>query len=138
MVFPSTAGKGGQWDGIQLRYADVAQVALAARTWGDEVGIPIVFEGFPNCILKDADREDFTRSGFGETHYLEDIHGRDLFSIRHIEAQFHVYPESCTPCTAIQKCMGVSESYLRAIGIEEFVPFVEDALTAPAGATDQE
>ena len=104
----------------------------------DKVGIPVVFEGFPNCVLGEANREDFSRSGFGETHYLEDIDGRELYSIRHIEAQFNVYPETCTVCTALQKCLGVSETYLRAIGIEEFAPFVEDALTAPLGTTDEE
>jgi MoaA/NifB/PqqE/SkfB family radical SAM enzyme len=138
VVFPSTAGKGGQWEAIQLQYSEVVQGALAARAWSDDVGIPVVFEGFPNCVLGDADREDFSRSGFGETHYLEDVGGRDLYSIRHIEAQFNVYLESCSVCTALQKCLGVSENYLRTIGIEEFVPFVEDALTAPSGTTDEE
>ena len=110
LVFPSTAGKGGKWAPIQLHYSDVIQEALAARAWSDKVGIPVVFEGFPNCVLGEANREDFSRSGFGETHYLEDIDGRELYSIRHIEAQFNVYPETCTVCTALQKCLGVSET----------------------------
>jgi MoaA/NifB/PqqE/SkfB family radical SAM enzyme len=138
IVFPSTAGKGGAWDGIQLRYSDVKEAALTARQWGKELGISVVFEGFPNCVLGEAERQDFSRSGFGETHYLEDIRGRELYSIRHIEARFNAYPESCNICAALHRCSGVPESYLRKEGIEEFAPFVEDAFLAQVGHANEE
>ena len=127
LVFPSTAGKGGGWKPIHLRYSEVIETVLAARRWASDAGMKMVFEGFPNCVLGEMDLRDFSRSAFGETHYLEDIGGRELYSMRHIEAHFNVYPESCRSCAAYDHCPGVSERYLRTYGVEELKAFVEDA-----------
>jgi MoaA/NifB/PqqE/SkfB family radical SAM enzyme len=122
-AFPTTSGKGGGWDGIQLRYAAVQTPLAEARTHARKLGIKVHFESVPNCILGDASARNLGRSGFGETHYLEDISGQSLFSIRHIEAALSAYPASCAGCTAWESCPGVGRDYLKAHGGEEFRRF---------------
>ncbi len=123
VVFPSTAGKGGQWDGIQFRFHEVQSEIVEAQARAEELGITLVFEGFPNCILGDAKHKNISRSGFGETHYLDDVSGNDLYPIQFIEAEFSAYPESCVDCAAIKQCPGIARSYLNTYGAGEFVPF---------------
>jgi MoaA/NifB/PqqE/SkfB family radical SAM enzyme len=122
-AFPTTSGKGGEWDGIQLRYSDVAPAIREARQVAKDLGTKIHFESVPNCILRDAGLRNLSRSGFGETHYLEDVHGESLFSIRHIEASFSGYPPGCEECSAFENCPGVSLDYLNTFGGAEFQPF---------------
>jgi MoaA/NifB/PqqE/SkfB family radical SAM enzyme len=123
IVFPSTSGKGGDWTPIHLRYEDVQAEVLKAKEVAQDLGVKLAFENFPNCVLKDSDSRNIGRSGFGETHYLDDVSGRDLYSIRHIETFFNVYPESCRDCSALKRCPGVAESYLREHGVGIIAPF---------------
>ena len=74
--------------------------------------------------LGDANLRNVARSGFGETHYLEDLNGDRLFSIAHIEAFFNVFPQSCRSCAAFEQCPGVAEDYLRLHGAKEFTPLL--------------
>jgi MoaA/NifB/PqqE/SkfB family radical SAM enzyme len=122
-AFPSTSGKGGQWDGIQVRYHEVEDELRRARERGREVGVKIHVESVPPCILRDANAKNLGRSGFGETHYVEDVHGEAVFSIEHIEASFTGYPSSCRECGVLRTCPGVSLSYLETYGEDEFSPF---------------
>ncbi len=122
VVFPSTAGKGGEWEGIQLRFEEVQAEIKEAQTFAQEQDLTLVFEGFPNCILGDSESKNISRSGFGETHYLDDVTGNDLYPIQFIEAEFSAYPEGCTNCIALQRCPGVPRSYLEAYGADEFSP----------------
>jgi len=126
IVFPYTGGKGGDWHAIALRYSDVMPQVEAARAEARRRGITMLFESFPNCILRDGEATNLSRSGFGETHYLEDIHGVDVFPIRHIEAALAVYPPACRDCAALKRCGGISEDYARRYGVEEFVPIAID------------
>ena len=73
-------------------------------------------------MLSDPDNRNIRRSGFGETHYLDDISGDRVYPIDHIEAALSAYPESCQRCRAIKTCPGVSEGYLMRHGAGEFVP----------------
>ena len=125
LVFPSTAGKGGGWDGIGLRYDEVMAEVWRVRDQAAAAGIKVVFESFPSCVLRDPDNSNASRSGFGETHYLEDVAGTELYSIQHIEAWFSAYPETCRPCAALSRCPGVAESYLRQHGVDELHPFID-------------
>ena len=123
MAFPSTSGKGGEWEGIQLTYSEVGPELRAARARARAHGIKVHAESVPPCIIGDSQARNLSRSGFGETHYLEDIGGRTLYSIRHIEASFNAYPPSCRSCSAIRRCPGVSTTYLERYGANELVPF---------------
>ena len=122
LVFPSTAGKGGSWAGIDLRYRDVADDVRRAAATAAELGMELVYENFPQCTLGDSGARNVARSGFGETHYLEDLQGAELYSIDHIEAWFNAFPESCRLCARRKECPGVAETYLRAHGPSEFRP----------------
>ena len=122
-AFPSTSGKGGEWDGIQLRYREVEAELRRARERGREVGLKVHAESVPPCVLGDPKAKNLSRSGFGETHYLEDVHGEAVYSIRHIEASFTGYPAPCRGCALLGKCPGVSVAYLEHFGWEEFSPF---------------
>jgi hypothetical protein len=124
LVFPFTGGKGGRWEGIQLSYREVLPGLTAARGRARARGIPLDFESFPNCLLGLAQNQNLSRTGFGETHYLEDIEGRTLYSMAHLEAFFQGYAETpCGACRARPSCPGVAFSYLRAQGVGELVPF---------------
>lgn len=123
LCFPSTAGKGGQWPGLQLLYRDVQDQLRAVHQLAQTDGLDIVFESVPPCVLGDGSLRNISRSGFGETHYLDDVSGDRLYSIAHIEAQFSALPESCRACAVFDRCPGPAESYLRQHGAAEFVPF---------------
>ncbi|MGM0577284.1 MAG: radical SAM protein [Myxococcota bacterium] len=123
MVFPYTGGKGGDWEGIQLTYDQVRDRVRALPPLARELGLPLVFESFPNCVLGERKARNVSRSGFGETHYLDDVTGDRLYPIDHIEASLHVYPEACRSCSAIQRCGGISERYARRVGVHELTPF---------------
>ena len=120
LVFPSTAGKGGAWPGIALQYHEVAADFSACAAAADALGVALVFENVPPCVLGDRGIRNVARSGFGETHYLDDASGDRLYSIDHIEASFNAYLESCKACAVFRSCPGVAESYLRRHGATEF------------------
>lgn len=123
LVFPSTAGKGGDWQHIQLRLRDFEQDLQQAVEIAEFRSLKLAFESFPSCIVGDAGIDNMGRGGFGETHYLDDITGDRLYPIRHIEAQFNVFPEICRGCAAVERCSGVAETYLRRYGVGELRPF---------------
>jgi len=122
LAFPSTTGKGGEWGGLSLRYADVIDEVMATREAASELGLRLVFESFPSCVLDDPQNRNISRSGFGETHYLDDVAGDRVYPIDHIEAALSAYPESCQRCRALKTCPGVAEGYLMRYGAGEFVP----------------
>ena len=124
LVFPYTGGRGGDWAPIQLRYSDVRHAVVRARDAARRLGMTALFESFPLCVLGDPDARNLGRSGFGETHYLEDLRGRELYTMRTIEASLSVYGEQCRSCAAMTRCGGVSEGYGRAFGTDELRPFV--------------
>lgn len=123
-VFPSTVGKGGSWPGIAtLRYTDVQTIVRSLRTTARVLGATILFESFPNCVLGDPEATNLGRSGFGETHYLDDAGGDRIYSMRHIEAELSVFAEVCRRCPALRRCPGVSRLYAKRHGVDELVPF---------------
>ncbi|MEZ4267579.1 MAG: radical SAM protein [Myxococcota bacterium] len=122
-AFPDTLGKGGGWPGIDLRYRDVAAVVRALVAEAASLGVTLELESFPNCVLGDSKRGNCGRSGFGETHYLDDLSGRDLYSIQHIETQLSAYLQRCGRCAALSRCPGVATTYLERYGGAEFRPF---------------
>jgi MoaA/NifB/PqqE/SkfB family radical SAM enzyme len=122
LAFPSTTGKGGEWAGLGLRYSEVIDEVRAMREAASELGLRLVFESFPSCVLDDPHNRNVSRSGFGETHYLDDVSGDRVYPIDHIEAALSAYPESCQRCRAVTTCPGVSEGYLMRFGAAEFVP----------------
>jgi MoaA/NifB/PqqE/SkfB family radical SAM enzyme len=121
-AFPDTLGKGGEWGGIQLRYRDVAATVRALVAEAATRGIQLELESFPNCVVGDPDRDSCGRSGFGETHYLDDLSGHELYSIRHIESELSVYLKSCGRCAALSRCPGVATAYVTRHGGAEFRP----------------
>lgn len=122
LCFPYTGGKGGDWKDIQLRYSDVQTSLREAIARGRELGVSVLTESVPNCVHGDPDAKDTSRSGFGETHYLEDVHGREVFPIRYIEAQLKVWPERCKSCAALSRCPGVQAAYAETYGVDELTP----------------
>lgn len=123
IVFPYLGGKGGSWSSIQLKYADVLPTVRAARKEAKARGVELLFESFPNCLLGEPTAKNLSRTGFGETHYLEDIAGQEVFPMRHIEAELTVFGEQCRECSAVKFCPGISELYARKHGTSELVPF---------------
>ena len=121
-AFPTTIGRGGEWEAIHLRYDEVQDTIRALHEAGGQGGVKVIFESVPNCVLGDADAADLSRSGFGETHYLDDISGDKLYPIRYIEAQLSVFGAQCRDCAALTRCPGVAEDYARRHGVAELVP----------------
>ncbi len=131
-VFPTTIGKGGQWPAIaSLRYGDVGENVRRLRARAAALGVRVCFESIPNCVLGDADAVNFGRSGFGESHYLDDATGERVYAMRHIEAELSAYGEVCRQCSALRACPGVARLYAKRFGVEELVAF--DSAGAPSG-----
>lgn len=124
ICFPFHGGRGGAWEGIDLRYDDVRATIATARTRAELRAMTLMWEGVPHCVHGDADAPDLSRSGFGESHYLDDHAGDKIFSMKAIESALHVYPERCRGCSALARCPGVEEGYLRRHGSEELLPFL--------------
>jgi MoaA/NifB/PqqE/SkfB family radical SAM enzyme len=122
-VFPSTVGKGGQWEGIALRYNDVREHVQRLRALAAQLQLRICFESFPNCIVEDPDATSLGRSAFGETHYLDDATGDRVYAMRHIEAELSAFADDCRECTALRRCPGLSLSYAQRYGTDELRPF---------------
>ena len=122
-AFPSTTGKGGAWPAIELRYGEVAETVGRLRSLGAAKDVEVLFESFPNCIVGDPQARNMSRSGFGESHYLDDLSGDRLYPIRYIESELSAYGPGCKSCPALTHCCGVSENYARQHGVEELVPF---------------
>lgn len=122
-AFPTSLGKGGEWAGIHLRYEEVQAELRALQELADSHGGELLFESVPPCILGDAGLANMGRSGFGETHYLEDITGNRLYAMRHIEAALSVHAEACRTCSALPHCPGIGEDYARRFGTDALRPF---------------
>jgi molybdenum cofactor biosynthesis enzyme MoaA len=126
VCFPFHGGHGGAWAGIDLRYDDVRAAIAETRARAKARAMRLHWEGVPHCVHGDPAAPDLSRSGFGESHYLDDHDGVQLYSMRAIEAALHVYPERCRGCAALARCPGVEERYLRRHGSAELSPFVGD------------
>ena len=124
ICFPTTIGRGGTWAGIALRYADVAGPVRAFAAAAEAIGLTWHAESLPPCVLGDARAGNMSRSGFGETHYLDDLSGAALYPIAHIEAELACFAETCRDCKVFSTCSGVSEAYMRRWGGGEFTPIV--------------
>jgi len=123
-VFPSTGGKGGQWPSIAtLRYDDVRLPVRHLRQLATELDLRLFLESFPNCIVQDPTSANLGRSGFGETHYLDDASGDRIYAMRHIEAELSAYGDGCRRCAALSRCPGVARSYAQRYGVDELTPF---------------
>ncbi len=129
VCFPSQGGKGGDWPGIDLRYDDVRGAIAETRAAADARGLALCWESLPHCIHGELDAVDVSRSGFGESHYLDDAHGREVYSIRAIEAELRVYAQRCTGCRALSRCCGLEQGYLRRHGADELRPAPRDDTT---------
>lgn len=125
-VFPSSSGKGRHWGGTKIRFDEVRQELQGLLRMASQRNAKVQFESIPLCVLGDTRVKNTGRSGFGETHYLEDTHGKSILSMRFLESRYSVYGEPCMDCAAIDYCSGVQLSYLERHGTAEFVPFVPD------------
>ena len=72
------------------------------------------------------------RTGYGETHYLDDASGDLLHGMAHVEASLAVYGPACRDCPALSRCPGVEEAYARRHGLSELKGF-RDTPTAADG-----
>ena len=125
-AFPTTIGRGGEWAGIQLRYDQLRAPVAALRAAGQRRDVQVIFESVPNCVLGDANARDLSRSGFGESHYLDDLNGDQLYPIRYIEAELSTWADFCRDCAALERCPGVAEDYARRHGVGELRAMVDD------------
>ena len=123
ICFPYTGGKGGDWPAIQLRYDDIRQPLREAQQVAQTLGVRLLTESIPNCVHGDPSSRDGSRSGFGETHYLDDVSGEQIYPIRFIESELKVWPERCQSCAALAHCPGVQEAYALRYGVDELRPF---------------
>lgn len=124
--FPSTLGRGGGSDLIQLRYSEIRETLNAARSTAAQIGLNVCVESVPNCILGDPDLINIGRSGFGETHYLDDLSGCQLHSMRYLDALFNLYGEVCRDCAVASRCPGVPADYIDRCGLSEIAAFTKD------------
>jgi len=125
-VFPTMIGKGGNWPAIaELRYDDVRDSMRTLRARVAELGARVSFESFPNCVLGDRDSVNVGRSGFGESHYLDDATGDQVYAMRHIEAELSAYADVCRRCSVLPICPGISRLYARKFGVSELVPWTD-------------
>lgn len=126
-VFPSTIGKGGQWEGIEtIRYSDVRENVARLQDLAAHLRVRVCFESFPNCILQNAEAANYGRSTFGESHYLDDATGDRVYAMRHIEAELSAFGEACRQCTALRRCPGVALRYAKRHGVAELTPFLSN------------
>ena len=123
VCFPTTVGRGGGWPGIDLRYADVQERVRAFVDACEAIGLTWHLESFPLCAIDDPRARNMSRSGFGETHYLDDLSGDRLYPIAEIEAALGCFAETCRTCQAFDTCPGVGEAYARRWGTAELTPF---------------
>ena len=137
-VFPSTIGKGGQWSGIAtLRYNEVRETVQRLRALAAKERLRIFFESFPNCILQDPCAENYGRSTFGETHYLDDATGDRVYAMRHIEAELSAFGEACRECTVVRRCPGVALAYAKRYGVAELAPFLQPSPAATLAISER-
>jgi pyruvate-formate lyase-activating enzyme len=123
-VFPSTIGKGGRWPGVaSMRYSDVCEPLQRLRALATRKHLRLFLESFPNCVVRDPNLRNLGRSGFGETHYLDDATGGRVYAMRHIEAELSAYGEVCHGCAALSRCPGVARAYAERYGVDELRPF---------------
>lgn len=121
--FPSTAGKGGSWPEIQIRYQDVVGEIRSSIRLAETLGLRLDFEATPSCIVGRADRRDLGRANWGESHYLDERDGRTVYGMRFLESMQRYYGEPCKRCVAAEGCPGLSRQYILAYGAEELSPF---------------
>ncbi len=134
VCFPSLGGKGGSWDGIDLRFDAVQSELRRAAEAAKECGLRLCYEALPHCVHGDAEALDVSRSGFGESHYLDDARGDRFYAIAAIEAELRIFPSTCQSCAALSRCCGVEPAYLRRHGASELRPMVATAAGDEAAA----
>ncbi len=136
VCFPSLAGRGGSWEGIDLRFDGVQAELRRAAEAAKDCGLSLCYEALPHCIHGDANAVDVSRSGFGESHYLDDAGGDRFYAIAAIEAELRIFAETCRDCAALSRCCGVEPAYLRRHGAAELHPFLEAAVGDETAAAE--
>ena len=121
--FPSIEVPRADWEPIGLRYDDVRAVLRAVPRWAEAHGIESCFQSVPSCVHGDATARDVGRSGWGETHYLDDRTGTEVHSMAFIEAALSVHAPACRSCPALEQCPGVGRRYAERFGVGELTPF---------------
>lgn len=127
IVFPSLASKGREWDAIQLRLEEVEAPVRRARATAARLGVALAWESVPNCITGDPTHDNVGRTGFGETHYLDDARGDVVYPLHVVERALARYHADCVACPAFDRCSGVSELYAERFGVNALVPFPRGA-----------
>lgn len=122
-VFPSTIGKGAHWEGTALRYSEIREPIQRVHRIAKNENLVVCYETIPNCILGDPEPGNYGRSGFGETHYLDDATGTRIYSMEHVEAELSAFSEDCRNCSALKRCSGVTLEYAQRYGLDELSPF---------------
>lgn len=122
VCFPTTLGHGGGWEGIDIRYGQIQEEVRDFVREADLLGVTWFLESIPACVSGETTSRDMSRSGFGESHYLDDISGDRLYPIGHIEAELSCLATSCRSCVMFDRCPGIPEAYARRHGTAEFVP----------------
>jgi pyruvate-formate lyase-activating enzyme len=132
LAFPSLQGRGGRWHGIDVTFDQVMPKVQQALRAAEAAGLDLHLEGFPNCVVGQPNRVSMGRTGYGETHYLDDASGDLLHGMAHVEASLAVYGPACRDCPALSRCPGVEEAYARRHGLSELKGF-RDTPTAADG-----
>ena len=123
VCFPSTAGKGGGWEGIQIRYEEVGAELRAAVQTAATLGIDLDFEAVPSCVLQDPSRTDLGRAAWGESHYLDERDGRTVHGMAFLESMQRFYGPGCAGCAAFAGCPGISRHHAQTHGVDWTRPF---------------
>ncbi len=125
IAYPFHLGKGGAWAPLHLPLSSLRGPLAAARAAAATTGVTLAFESIPNCILGDEAAVNRSRTGCGESHYLDDLDGETLLSIEHLEAEHGRYAAGCLKCSAFARCPGVGPVYADEFGTDELVPFAQ-------------
>ena len=123
LAFPFHLGKGGKWPALYFPLKSLRAPLVEARQAAIDSGVDLQYESIPNCISGDPLHINRSRSGCGESHYLDDIDGKTLHSIEYLEADHSHYAKECLQCTAFQRCPGVGPLYADRFGTTDLIPF---------------
>lgn len=125
IAFPNDMGIGKRWEGADIQLDSIVEPLKNAVQCAKENNLDLHFEGIPICIHEQTDKPNYGRSQFGETHYLDEINGRELKQITVLERNAAYFGTQCSRCIHEAGCSGITNQYLSQVGTNELKPYYD-------------